>query len=76
MNHVLTPAWWDARRRDGGGRPTRAGREIAASSASGRPSSAASLASGLGLPPPRVVRVDVQGDGPSRSTASRSGART
>jgi hypothetical protein len=60
MNHVLTPAWWDARRRELGPRIDSARAEDIARFFRERPVYlGASLAKGLGLPPPRVARVDV-----------------
>ncbi len=65
LNHVLTPAWWDAKRREAGwatkpewaDRVTRFFRD--------RPAFLfGALARDRGLPSPRVVRVDVQGRGP------------
>jgi hypothetical protein len=64
LNHVLTPAWWDAKRQEAGWstepewaeRITRLFRE--------RPAFLFTfLANDHGLPPPSVVRVDVQGRG-------------
>jgi hypothetical protein len=64
LNHVLTPAWWEAKRREAGWstepewaeRVTRLFRE--------RPAFLfGSLGRDRGLPPARVVRVDVQGRG-------------
>jgi hypothetical protein len=64
MNHVLTPSWWEARRRGAGGPadPDRA--ERVAHFFRERPAFLGlSLARGFGLPPPRVVRVGVEGPG-------------
>ncbi len=64
MNHVLTPAWWETRRREAGGpaEPQRA--EEVAHFFRERPAFLSqSLTSDLGLPPARVVRFGVQGDG-------------
>jgi hypothetical protein len=64
MNHVLTPAWWETRRRELGGPTDPARAEAVARFFRERPAFLGpSLARGLGLPPPRVVRVGVQGGG-------------
>jgi hypothetical protein len=64
MNHVLTPAWWDASRRAAGGPADPARAEQVARFLRERPAFLSrSLARDLGLSPPRVVRVGIQGDG-------------
>ncbi len=63
MNHVLTPAWWDARRREAGGPADPRRAEEVARFFRERPTFLSrSLASGLGLPPPHVVRLSIQGE--------------
>jgi hypothetical protein len=64
MNHVLTPTWWDAQRRDAGGPvdPDRV-EHVAHFFRERAPFIGRSLATGLDLPPPRTVHVDVQGPG-------------
>jgi hypothetical protein len=64
MNHVLTPAWWEARRREAGGPadPARA-EEVARFFRERAGFLSLSLARNLGLSPPRVVRVGIQGEG-------------
>ena len=64
MNHVLTPAWWEATRRAAGGPddPKRAA-QVARFFRERPPSLGRSLANGLGLPWPRVVRLSVEGPG-------------
>jgi hypothetical protein len=63
MNHVLTSAWWDARRREAGEgiAPTRADRLARFFRERPVPLSE-SLARGLDLRPPHVVTVDVRGN--------------
>ena len=64
VNHVLTPAWWDAKRREPGwaADPQRA-EEITRFFRERPDALFASLARALGLPPPRAVRVEVRGPG-------------
>jgi Lamin Tail Domain len=63
MNHVLTSAWWDARRREAGTGIAPARAEQVARFFRARPALLSeSLASGLDLPPPHVARVDVRGN--------------
>lgn len=65
MNHVLTPAWWDAERRYGAGARVDPARleSINRFFRERAPFLSVSLARDLGLPPPRVARVEVQGGG-------------
>jgi hypothetical protein len=64
MNHVLTLSWWESRRREAGGPDDRTRAEEVTRFFRDRPEFLGrSLARGLGLPPPRVVRVEVQGTG-------------
>jgi hypothetical protein len=64
LNHVLTTEWWEARRQ-AAGRPSDPDRtdEIIRFFQERPTFLSRSLAQGLGLPPPRVVRVEVQGEG-------------
>jgi len=63
MNHVLTPAWWDARRLEARDGITPARAERVATFFRERPALlSASMAKGFDLPPPHVVHIDVRGD--------------
>ncbi len=65
LNHVLTPAWWDAKRREAGWSTEPAWAERITRLFHERPAFLfRTLANDHGLPPARVVRVDVQGRGP------------